>query len=240
MSQIKPQHFINQQTIATANVNKVFSDLEDNTDGTTDRIVADNIAKGGIGREHLASTGIVDGSSIVTTTGEAATKTLTGTGSDATTVPTATTTIKESTGLSGKVMRQGDVLRYSGSAMVREMIPDFTAKIDRLNQFAYFSVWGYFSPTDGGLDYWTQISPNMGFSFTNGPWASETYPFLVSSGVYGQLYQHGLRQVISGAYIFPSTTTANVEKLVLKCHLEDVVHTIKISNSQVYGMLLRN
>jgi DNA-binding transcriptional regulator YdaS (Cro superfamily) len=245
-----PKHFVNQSTITTADVNTAFTDLKNGTDGTTGKIDTQNVRSGAIDREHLADTFTVSGAAKASAAGEGdnwASNSGSAADSIDTGEPNAVTTVEELTSLSGVTIKQGEVIRYSCDAMIRRANNNPGGSVAnhtlRVEQQVYLSVWFKFSPTNGAADYWVSTK-NFGFTSTNGPY-SYNLPGVAYAGSYFTTVGSGgnnclLRQIISGAYIFPAAQAATIEKVVLKCHLQNSNNVIYISNNQVSAIVLKN
>lgn len=245
MSTVKaPIHMNDQEIITHTDVNQVFLDLKNNTDGTTSKIDDENLRTGAIDREHLADAvflkGAASSASAANPTADLFTANSTDTG-----VPIVATTVRENTSLAGQTLKQGEVLRYGADALFRggprASSTNFANGTARVEQQVYLSVHFYMSPTDGSTDYWLSTK-NFGFSITNGPYSNQIVSDYSSIGWehVPNLVNVYLRQNISGALIFPNAQEANVLKVVLKCHVENSDNTAYIANNKVWAMIQTN
>lgn len=233
-----------QEVITHTDVNQVFLDLKNNTDGTTSKIDDENLRTGAIDREHLADAvflkGAASSASAANPTADLFTANSTDTG-----VPIVATTVRENTSLAGQTLKQGEVLRYGADALFRggprASSTNFANGTARVEQQVYLSVHFYMSPTDGSTDYWLSTK-NFGFSITNGPYSNQIVSDYSSIGWehVPNLVNVYLRQNISGALIFPNAQEANVLKVVLKCHVENSDNTAYIANNKVWAMIQTN
>jgi len=247
---LKPKSMLDQETITHADVNKIFTDLEDNTDGTTSKIDTTNLRTGAIDREHLSDNVFIGGSNSASNTTEADYFTLTGADRTNASAPVAATTLRSNTGLSGTTISKGEVLRYCGDTMFRRGGPTsgmwgtgLTDGASRVKQYVYLSIWLYLSPTDGSTDYWLQIGGgDFGFSLTNGPYSNYAAANGGSAwiGGYPNVQNCFLRQSISGAHIFSAATPATIDKIVLKAHVDTTLQTVYFASTKVSGMVQRN
>lgn len=245
-----PKHFLDQTVITHTDVNTIFTDLKNNTDGTTSKLDTKNFRTGCIEREHLSDSTFLSGAGSSLTTTDADSFTLTGADRTDTGFPIAATTVRSWTGLSGTTINKGEVLRYGADAVYRrggKTSGDWgvgtTNGPQRVQQYVYLSVWLYLSPTDGSADYWLQIGGgNFGFSLTNGPYSHYAAVNGGSAwvGGYPNVINCFLRQSISGAHIFSAATPATIEKIVLKAHNDTTANTVYIASNMVYGQVQRN
>lgn len=238
-----PVHMVEQKVITHTDVNNVFLDLKNNTDGTTSKINDENLRTGALDREHLADNVFLKGASnsqqisIV----DVFTANSANTGD-----PIVATTVRTNTGLQALTLKQGEVLRYGAEVMFRagprsspSTFVDGTARVE---QQVYLSVWFRMSPTNGASDYWLKTN-NFGFSITGGPYsftqggAHNSQGWIQGAPDRANMY---LRQCISGALIFPNAQEANVLKIVLKCHVENDDNTAYLSGNKVWGMIQTN
>ena len=239
-----PTHMIDQEVITHTDVNQVFLDLKNNTDGTTSNIDDENFRSGAIDREHLADAVFLKGAASTASAANPTADLFTANSTD-TGVPIVATTVRENTSLASITLKQGEVLRYGADALFRggpqNASTNFANALARVEQQVYLSVHFYMSPTNGATDYWLSTK-NFGFSITNGPYSNQIvsdYSSIGWSNVPNVVNVY-LRQNISGALIFPNAQEANIEKVVLKCHVENSDNFAYIANNKVWAMVQTN